>query len=197
MRAWMTGPYRNTAREKAPSLVPRIRRQHSPDARSSKSAALAGDDQWFAYGLAVVALLFLILIHAHGGPGAMVSGPASIVDGDTLRIGRQEIRIRGIEAPDAGQACRRPQGVWDCSRATIVAMAKLIAGRTVRCEGSERDGHGRLIGHCSTESVPDIGAWLVSAGLARAFIRQSSEYVDLERLPRSRNLGIWQSTTQK
>lgn len=193
----MTGHSRDAAEERAPSLVPRIRRRHPPDIRKLTSLMPGVGGQWFWHVLVVLALVFLVLIQLQGGRGTTISGRAGIVDGDTLRIGRQEIRIWGIDAPDAGRACRRPQGAWDCSRATIVAMANLIAGRTVRCEGSERDEHGRLIGHCSTESVPDIGAWLVSAGLARAFIKPSSEYVDLERLPRSRNLGIWQSTTQK
>jgi endonuclease YncB( thermonuclease family) len=35
-----------------------------------------------------------------------VTGPAVIVDGDTLWVGSQETRIHGIDAPETSQSCR-------------------------------------------------------------------------------------------
>ena len=47
-----------------------------------------------------------------------------------------------------------------------------------------------------TDAEPDIGAKLVSSGLAWAFVKYSSDYIALEVQPRRQKVGIWQSKTQ-
>ena len=73
-----------------------------------------------------------------------VAGPARVVDGDTLEIGSQAIRIHGIDAPESAQKCQLPKGTWDCSSAAIEALANMIEGKAVRCIGNEIDQYGRL-----------------------------------------------------
>jgi len=46
-----------------------------------------------------------------------LSGRARIVDGDTLEIEHQAIRIHGIDAAESGQPCPLPKGTWDCGTA--------------------------------------------------------------------------------
>ncbi len=58
---------------------------------------------------------------------ADVSGPARVIDGDTIEVAGEHIRLHGIDAPESGQRCRR-RGVgsaapWrarpsECSSAT-------------------------------------------------------------------------------
>lgn len=44
----------------------------------------------------------------------LVSGIATVVDGDTLRLGPLSIRIHGIDAPEQGQTCQHRNGrAWD------------------------------------------------------------------------------------
>lgn len=124
------------------------------------------------------------------------SGPAIIVDGDTIDIGDERVRIFGIDAPETGQKCQLPKGTWNCSKAAIEALEKMTAGKTVRCVGQEFDDIGRLIAHCATETEHDIGAQLVGSGLAWAFVKYSTEYSELERWPRISKIGVWQSKTQ-
>ncbi|QIG47082.1 hypothetical protein G5V57_04575 [Nordella sp. HKS 07] len=69
-------------------------------------------------------------------------------------------------------------------------------GKTVTCEGRELDDYGPLIARCSTDDVSDIGAKLVSRGLAWAFVKYSADYIDLEMKPQRDKLGVWQSRTQ-
>jgi len=68
--------------------------------------------------------------------------------------------------------------------------------KTVSCVGQERDQYGRLIARCSTDEVPDVGARLVALGLAWAFVKYSTDYSSLEKVPRAKKIGIWQSKTQ-
>src|SRR5262245_20957926 len=80
----------------------------------------------------------------------LAEGPAIVVDGDTLWVGAQEVRIHGIDAPETGQKCQLPKGTWDCSDAATAALQAVTQGKTVRCVGHEIDQYGRLIARCST-----------------------------------------------
>jgi endonuclease YncB( thermonuclease family) len=42
-----------------------------------------------------------------------VSGKAVIVDGDTLLVGGQEVRLHGIDAAETGQKCQLPKATRD------------------------------------------------------------------------------------
>jgi hypothetical protein len=46
-----------------------------------------------------------------------VIGPALVIDGDTLWIGGNEVRIHGIDAAETGQECQLPKGAWDSAMA--------------------------------------------------------------------------------
>lgn len=117
------------------------------------------------------------------GHAVEVSGTAVIVDGDTLWVGSQEVRIHGIDAPETSQKCQLPKGTWDCSATAIAALASMTDGKAVRCIGNEVDRYGRLIAKCSTIGFPDIGARFVASGLAWAFIKYSTDYQTLEAGP--------------
>ncbi|MGE0237167.1 MAG: thermonuclease family protein [Parvibaculaceae bacterium] len=143
---------------------------------------------------ALVALALCLLVPA--AQAATVSGPAIVIDGDTLLVGGQEVRIHGIDAPETSQKCQLPKGTWDCSYAAVAALQAVTHGKTVTCTGHEMDQYGRLIARCSTDGFPDIGASLVAAGYAWAFIKYSTDYVGLEKAPRAKRIGIWQSKTQ-
>lgn len=42
---------------------------------------------------------------------ATITGPASVVDGDGLKIGSMAIRLHGIDAPETAQSCPAASGV--------------------------------------------------------------------------------------
>lgn len=128
------------------------------------------------FALLALAAGALLIQGAHAAT-VTVTGRAIIVDGDTMRIGGEEIRIHGIDAPETTQRCQLPKGTWDCAQAASDALAAMTAGETVRCGGHERDQYSRLIARCSTNRQPDIGAKLVASGLALAFLKYSSDYI--------------------
>ncbi len=121
----------------------------------------------------------------------VVSGPARIVDGDTIEVAGERIRLEGIDTPEPGQTCpRKWVGTWKCGRAATRALNKLIAGRTVRCESTGRGERDRLIGKCFVNGQ-DINAHMVSNGYAWAFVKYSTSYVAEENTARAAKLGIW------
>ncbi len=48
---------------------------------------------------------------------AEIAGPATVVDGDTIEINGERIRLHGIDAPESDQLCRLGGAPWRCSGA--------------------------------------------------------------------------------
>src|SRR5260221_3593175 len=100
-----------------------------------------------------VVLALCLLVPAVPAWAIEVSGPAVIVDGDTLWVGSQEIRIRGIDAPETSQKCQLPKGTWDCSRAVVAALANMTDGKTGTSAASEDKAAPSLSGYRQTTAL--------------------------------------------
>jgi micrococcal nuclease len=111
-----------------------------------------------------------------------------ITDGDTirvLRIGRPEvIRLRGIDAPERGQA------YGERARQFAVALA---FGKVVAVEAAGRDRHNRLLAEVRLPDGRSLNRELVRAGLAWWFRRYSRDPVlaALEAEARAARRGLW------
>ncbi len=121
-------------------------------------------------------------------PDGISADPAHVVviDGETLRLGRQVIRLRGIEAPPRGGVC---SGGWDCGSAAASALAALVRDRRVDCRLTGRDGQGRPVAACDAAGE-DLSGAIVAGGWARA-ASGAQELADLERLARRQRIGLW------
>lgn len=126
-----------------------------------------------------------------------ISGSAKVIDGDTIVIGSQVIRLHGIDAPETAQRYSSQNGkTWLCGKAALEHVKELLAHKTVTCSGSEFDDYDRLLAVCQTSSGTDINLDLIENGMAWAFIRYSDDYVVPESLARDRRIGIWRHETE-
>ncbi len=123
---------------------------------------------------------------------ADVIGRARVIDGDTLGVQGQRVRLHGIDAPESRQLCRLDGKPWQCGKDATNALAKKIARLPLTCEDLGRDRYERIIARC-TVADEDIGAWMVSEGLALAYRRYSLDYLDQEADARAARRGIWAS----
>ena len=120
---------------------------------------------------------------------------ARVLDGDTIEISGQRIRLEGIDAPEGSQTCARAGGgTWRCGQEASNALQKLIGRQSVRCEGRGSDSYGRVLGICFVGAT-DINAEMVRRGFAWAFVKYSRTYVTEEPDARTRGAGIWQAPT--
>ncbi len=135
----------------------------------------------------------LALVAWLGGPGVVhadVAGPARVIDGDTLAIGDERIRLRGIDAPERWQVCDSRGTPYPCGTLAAAWLVQATDGRTVRCEGDERDRYGRLLAVCYVGPV-NLNAALVDAGWALAYRRYSKAFVTHEEGAREARRGLW------
>ncbi len=121
---------------------------------------------------------------------ADVTGPARVIDGDTLEIQDQRIRLHGIDAPESRQLCRLDGKPWQCGKDATKALVDKIAHRPVTCEDLGRDRYKRIIGRCAVAGE-DIESWMVVNGWALAYRRFSLDYVDEEADAQTARRGIW------
>lgn len=122
---------------------------------------------------------------------SLLSGRATVVDGDTLEIAGERVRLEGIDAPEASQTCGGGWfGTWSCGRAATAQLRWLVGGRRVDCEAAGRDKYGRVLGWCTADGR-DINAEMVRTGHAWAFVRYSTRYQAVEAETRRAKVGIW------
>ena len=137
----------------------------------------------------VLAILALLL-SLSGPVFADVVGKPRVINGDTIEIGGERIRLFGIDAPEAHQTCMADGKEWACGQEAIFALAFEMAEHWVTCKGDTRDENGLLVAVCYVGPY-DLNARIVRGGWALASRRDSMDYVAEESEARTAMRGLW------
>lgn len=90
-------------------------------------------------------------------PPLSLSGRAYVVDGDTIKIKKCQIRLFGIDAPELNH----PYG-----KKAKSALISLCMGQDVKAVVTEMDAYGRTVAKCFLADGRDLSAEMVKLGLA-------------------------------
>ncbi len=97
-----------------------------------------------------------------------ITGRASAIDGDTVEIHGQRIRILDIDAPESRQTCSSVDGSeWRCGQKAALALSNWLGAQTVECESDRLDRYQRHLARCSVKGE-DVATWLAENGALSA-----------------------------
>lgn len=136
--------------------------------------------------MAILALTGLIVARVSEERGETLTGSARAVDGDTLMLEGQRIRLLGIDTPELMQTCKRDGVEWRCGVAARSRLAELLRAGALTCRMPGKDKYGRWLAHCKTPDG-DIGERMVREGLAVAY----GGYEDEEQFAKAERKGLW------
>lgn len=96
------------------------------------------------------------------------AGQVRVVDGDTIELSGERIRLIGLDAPEGNQECQRDGKPWRCGDDAEAALVALIDGQAVSCDILGRDRFGRPLAVCFAGTV-ELNREIVRTGWALAW----------------------------
>jgi endonuclease YncB( thermonuclease family) len=128
-----------------------------------------------------------------------LTGRASVVDGDTIEIHGERIRLSGIDAPEHDQQCKDGSNQpYACGRQSADILAQLLGESTpTRCEFVTHDSYGRFVGNCYRADGLNVAELIASKGWAMDWPRHSNgAYALQQETAKAKRIGLWAGTFQ-
>ena len=132
----------------------------------------------------------------------IISGIAKVIDGDTIKIERNKIRLFGIDAPEKKQKCKKPwlsisfltfNSNYQCGVISTNKLKSKINDKFIMCKFNNKDRYNRFIAECYKDKT-NINRWMVLNGYAVAYRKYSKKFVSDENLAKTDKLGLWAGT---
>jgi endonuclease YncB( thermonuclease family) len=114
------------------------------------------------------------------------AGQVRVIDGDSLAMGERRLRLKGIDAPELAQRCRRDSVEYACGVEARLRLRALIGGEAVSCVSDGVDRYGRDLVRCEAGGR-DLNRIMVRSGHAVSF----GDYGNEEQVARRQGAGLW------
>lgn len=155
--------------------------------------------QWLTVAVLIVVLMTLARFHPDWFGNAETkypeaaprSGSYAAIDGDSFHLGKREIRLHGIDAPEYRQTCVAGDGVVKpCGKLAREELTNMVRSAGVTCTLIEYDRYRREVSDCMAGAL-NLNREMVRRGWALAYRKHSLAYVSAEAEARAAKRGIW------
>ena len=149
--------------------------------------------------------LLLLFFMSPNAYAEVIEGKALVIDGDTIKIKNNKIRLSGIDAPETNQSCKKIflsiqflsfHKKYPCGKISTKKLKKLLKNALILCKIENVDRYKRKLATCYKNKL-NINSWLVRNGYALAYVRYSKKYILQEKEAARDKLGLWQGTFEK
>lgn len=149
------------------------------------------------FGLLASVACLIAFASAQAASSERYQGFARLIDGDTIVVQDQGMRLNGIDTPEPAQRCLDDRNrEYRCGKNASDALNRLIRGRPVICIGSVRDDYDRLIAECTVGDV-SLNREMVRLGWAVAYEEYTDRYLPEAIEAQKANRGIWRGAFQR
>ena len=138
----------------------------------------------------IFSIFFSLVFFLNQAFGKTIYGKAKIIDGDTIHIGNNKIRLHAIDAPEKKQRCTKDSKKWSCGLESTRFLKNLIGDNQIECVTNGMDKYNRYIGVCYKNGI-DLNSQMVINGWAIAYRFYSIKYSEEEDLAKLNKVGIW------
>lgn len=109
-------------------------------------------------------IVLLLATPAGAGEAQVLAGPAVALDGDTILVAGERVRLWGIDAPEMRD--------WPWGAHSRAALDRIVAGHEISCTEYARDRYKRPVAVCHRiADDTELGIALLLAGRAVVYRR--------------------------
>ena len=127
--------------------------------------------------------------------GTSFADSLRVVDGDTIVLNGEKIRISGIDAPELKQMCMNGDEKVFCGKTAKMILVKKIGNQTPECIREGKDVYKRTLAECFINGV-SLSSFLVRSGYAFAYRKYSDKFIKDEEFAKENKLGMWSMKSQ-
>ena len=173
--------------------------------------------------LSLILFSFILFLKPFASAEEFIHGKLRIIDGDTIVIKNQKIRLWGIDAPEMKQICKNGfKKNYNCGIKSKKALEEVIEKKLTKainmsasprkinpndslviCKTKGKDKYRRVLGICAVDRLSlfhinnSLNAWMVSSGNAVAYKRYSKAFLKHEDEAKINKRGIWQGEFER
>ena len=141
-------------------------------------------------------VFFCLVLNTSVQSQELIKGKAKVIDGDTIHIGNNKIRLHGIDAPEQKQTCSFEGNEWNCGQDATFFLSNLINKKSVSCRVNNIDQYKRLVAVCFIDNI-NINQIMVIFGWAIAYRYYSKDFIKEEQIAKKNKIGIWRGTFEE
>lgn len=128
---------------------------------------------------------------------AYADGDVYVVDGDSLKLGEQNVRLAHIDAPEYYQTCKRAdKSTYNCGIKAREKLESLLKLGKLSCKMVGRDIYNRDMSECFAGRT-NINLEMVRSGWAVVYKSGDAAYLEAQADAKRAKLGIWQDKYMK